>query len=183
MKTFTKKSAAIKAAGAHLKSIADSIGFDVFSTGVEATETNVDGATVFAATIFVDGHDDDQLAKITEASPDFNIAVQEAASAETAPADAPKATKAEGARRRVSDLTGYTLAPAKFDADGAAINPRKVGSFGHASMGIIVANPGITVDAFLKAGGRMTDLRWDIEHGNVVSTTVEPATETEEANA
>ena len=43
-------------------------------------------------------------------------------------------------------------------------NPRKEGTFGHASFSLI--RSGITVHKFVELGGRMTDLRWDINHGN-----------------
>lgn len=174
MKTFDKKSAAIKAAAAHIKmlSVPDSgIGFDVVSSGVEANELTGDQKG-FTATIFVDGHTEEQVAKIAEASPDFVIKVQEMpaeSAAPTASSATPKPRK-EPSAPRATPLTGYTLQPAKFDAEGKPINPRKPGSFGHTSMNVIIANPGIEVGAFVKAGGRMTDLRWDIDHGNVVAT-------------
>jgi hypothetical protein len=45
-------------------------------------------------------------------------------------------------------------------------NPRRAGSHGHRSLQIIIDNPGLTVDDYREKGGRLNDLRWDIEHGN-----------------
>ena len=46
-------------------------------------------------------------------------------------------------------------------------NPRRAGTHGHKSMEIIIKNPGITVADFVKKGGRLNDLRWDVEHKSV----------------
>ncbi len=47
-------------------------------------------------------------------------------------------------------------------------NPRKAGSFGFRSMAIVIAQPGLTYEDYIKAGGRANDLSWDIAHGNVI---------------
>jgi hypothetical protein len=44
-------------------------------------------------------------------------------------------------------------------------NPRRMGSYGHKSLGIIIKNPGIELATFRKKGGRPEDLRWDLDHG------------------
>jgi len=41
-------------------------------------------------------------------------------------------------------------------------NPRRSGTHGHASFALIKS--GMSVDKYLELGGRMNDLRWDIEH-------------------
>ena len=47
------------------------------------------------------------------------------------------------------------------------VNPRREGSHGHRSMEIVMNSPGINVSEFIEAGGRIVDLRWDLDHGNV----------------
>ena len=42
-------------------------------------------------------------------------------------------------------------------------NPRKPGTHGFQSFNLV--KPGMTVEAYLAAGGRANDLRWDIDHG------------------
>lgn len=44
-------------------------------------------------------------------------------------------------------------------------NPRAEGSFGWESFNLICS--GMTVEAYIAAGGRSKDLRWDISKGNV----------------
>jgi hypothetical protein len=51
-----------------------------------------------------------------------------------------------------------------------AVNPRKPGSHGFRSLAIIIEQPGIIYEAYIKAGGRLNDLTWDDEHGNVKFT-------------
>ena len=46
-------------------------------------------------------------------------------------------------------------------------NPRRPDTFGHISMAIVLNRPGITIGDYLKAGGRMKDLNWDILHESV----------------
>lgn len=67
----------------------------------------------------------------------------------------------EGAERRQSQLLGKTIHP-KTDR-----NVRRAGTHGHKSLSIILANPGLKVEDFLKKGGRLNDLRWDMDKGNV----------------
>lgn len=49
----------------------------------------------------------------------------------------------------------------------AAINDRREGSHGQHSLQIIIDNPSITYEEFLRAGGRRVDLAWDVERGMV----------------
>lgn len=44
-------------------------------------------------------------------------------------------------------------------------NPRREGSAGHKSFSVI--KNGMTYEQFLAAGGRRTDLDWDVAHGHV----------------
>lgn len=48
-----------------------------------------------------------------------------------------------------------------------AVNPRRPGSHGFRSLAIIIEQPGITYEQYLRAGGRLNDLTWDDEHNNV----------------
>jgi hypothetical protein len=59
-----------------------------------------------------------------------------------------------------SQFAGRRLFPKVKD------NPRREGSHGHRSLGLIIAKPGISYFDFLAVGGRSLDLRWDIAHGN-----------------
>jgi hypothetical protein len=70
----------------------------------------------------------------------------------------PRAPKGEP---RKTKFAGKTLT-AKVDE-----NPRRTGSFGFKSMKIIMDNPGITFEDFLKKGGRAKDLAWDVDAGSV----------------
>lgn len=94
-----------------------------------------------------------------------------------APAKAPakKPTKKEAAapRGRTSNLAGHKLvANVALDADKSPVNPRRVGTHGHKSMAIIIkaGKAGITTEDFIKAGGRMNDLHWDVDRERVVAT-------------
>lgn len=46
-------------------------------------------------------------------------------------------------------------------------NDRRAGSIGYRSLQIIIDNPGITTEEFLKKGGRTGDLRWDVDRKRV----------------
>lgn len=49
----------------------------------------------------------------------------------------------------------------------AETNPRREGTWGWRSMNIILANPGITYEDFIAAGGRRQDLAWDADREHV----------------
>jgi hypothetical protein len=80
---------------------------------------------------------------------------------EKAAKEAKAKEKAErGKPGRASNFGGMFLYP-KVEA-----NPRRAGSFGAISLGIIISNPGISFDDFIKKGGRAKDLAWDIKAGH-----------------
>lgn len=86
--------------------------------------------------------------------------------AERAAKKAEKGASAGNGRR--SALSGHKLtAVVKEGENGSLVNPRREGSHGHRSLQIIIDNPGITTEDYVKAGGRMNDLHWDVDHGNV----------------
>jgi len=85
-------------------------------------------------------------------------------------AKAPKKAKAaakqaapEGTKRgRVSEFSGKTI------KSKVPENPRREGTQGFESFKIVLANPGITYEDYLAAGGRRQDLAWDLDHDWVV---------------
>lgn len=79
-----------------------------------------------------------------------------------APADAKP--KAEGEKRgRVSQYSGMLLKAT------VETNTRREGSHGHKSLGIIMAagKDGILYEDYIKKGGRLNDLVWDVNKDNV----------------
>jgi hypothetical protein len=46
-------------------------------------------------------------------------------------------------------------------------NPRRKTSAGYRSLQIILDHPGITSEDYVTKGGRLNDLRWDVDHGHV----------------
>ena len=99
------------------------------------------------------------------------------------PADASESTleaapAAKGKRGRKPTAAGQRLFPAVegtitgVGADGKPTDPplanvRRKGSHGYRSLQIVIDNPGITTEEFVAKGGRLNDLRWDINQGNV----------------
>ena len=73
----------------------------------------------------------------------------------------PKADKAQGPGKRQSTMMGKTIRAI------VERNTRRAETHGFKSLGIILANPGISVEEFVKKGGRLVDLRWDVNKGNV----------------
>lgn len=69
------------------------------------------------------------------------------------------------------------------DAEGNIKNPRRPGSHGWNSLKIIIdaGDKGITLDAYQKAGGRMNDLHWDVDHGNAEAVDAPKAEENQTA--
>lgn len=51
-------------------------------------------------------------------------------------------------------------------------NPRKAGTAGHKSFAIVLKNPGITYEDYVKNGGRSNDLQWDVERKRIKVTKV-----------
>jgi hypothetical protein len=76
----------------------------------------------------------------------------------------PQPTPATGKVGRKATAAGQTLKA------GSSDNPRRAGSHGYRSLQIIIDNPGITTEDYLAKGGRLNDLRWDLAHGNVVTS-------------
>lgn len=98
-------------------------------------------------------------------------AVEAEATSAEAPAVEAEATSAEAPavatkRGRGKSLSGLILWATENCIEG---NPRREGSWGQKSLQIIINNPGLTLEEFLIHGGRTNDLRWDIQHGNVIS--------------
>lgn len=116
-----------------------------------------------------------QAAADKKAAKDAEKAEKAAAKATAkAERDAAKAAaKAEGgSKTRKSSLAGKLLKHSiGKDADGNVKNPRRPGSYGHTSLQIIIdaGDAGITTEDYVKAGGRMNDLHWDIDHGSAVA--------------
>ena len=76
-------------------------------------------------------------------------------------ATAPKASPNTAEATRNSQFAGRKPYP-KTKA-----NPRREGSHGFRSLGIIIAKPGIGYEQFLAAGGRNRDLRYDVAKKHV----------------
>jgi hypothetical protein len=82
----------------------------------------------------------------------------------TAPKPATKATaKVATTKSAKSMFSGKKLFPSR---SAKQTNPRRPESYGFRSLEVIRANPGITYEDFLRAGGRRVDLAWDLRHGN-----------------
>lgn len=96
-----------------------------------------------------------------------SIAPEEKVSETIAKVKSDKAPKvkaeSDGKRGRKSNFNGLKLHSVNVE------NPRREGTHGHKSMQIIIDNPGISYEDFIAKGGRANDLRWDIEHSNVVA--------------
>jgi hypothetical protein len=75
----------------------------------------------------------------------------------------PNAAEKQGQGRRGRKPTGLGK---RFFAL-CTVNVRREGSFGHTSLQIIMDNPGITGDEFLAKGGRLKDLRFDLQQQRV----------------
>jgi hypothetical protein len=93
-----------------------------------------------------------------------------------AAAKKPQATKATKAKLvskspaavRKEAKTKTTKATGKFAGKAIHLlvkdNPRKAGTHGWRSFEIVRKQPGISYEAYIAAGGRNNDLRWDVEH-------------------
>jgi hypothetical protein len=79
-----------------------------------------------------------------------------------APARKP-AAKADTTKSSKSMFSGKKLFPSR---SAKQANPRRPESYGFRSLEVIRANPGITYEDFIRAGGRRVDLAWDLRHGN-----------------
>lgn len=100
-------------------------------------------------------------------------AAKTVAKGKKAPAKKPTKKEAAAPRGRTSNLAGHKLVHnLALDAEKKPVNPRRVGSHGYNSLQIVVkaGKTGITTEDFLKAGGRMNDLNWDVAHKHVTAT-------------
>lgn len=83
---------------------------------------------------------------------------------ECAPTEMPSSPRL----RRASSLPSFSL---KRKEDNSKIilfvseNPRKPGTHGHRSWEIAASEPEMTIGRYRELGGRMNDLKWDIERG------------------
>lgn len=96
------------------------------------------------------------------------------ASPQEPPATSEPVAHAPSKRGRPTSFTGKQLFAhenllREASETGAAYyeNPRRRNSAGFNSLEIIINHPGITTEEFRAQGGRMNDLRWDVEHGHV----------------
>ena len=67
-----------------------------------------------------------------------------------------------GPRKRRTPFSGKKITKLQRE------NPRREGTHGHKSWELI--KNGMTVDAYLDAGGRMNDLRWDLSRKRIKLT-------------
>lgn len=97
-------------------------------------------------------------------------AAKAAAKAEREAAKADSKANKNQAQGRKSALSNKLLKHSiGKDAEGDIKNPRRAGSHGFRSLQIIIdaGDFGIKTEDYVKAGGRMNDLHWDVDHGNV----------------
>lgn len=88
------------------------------------------------------------------------VTAQTAAAAEEA--EKAKTAEAEKAKGKRSKYSGTNLWYVH------ETNKRQAGSWGNKGMQIIIDQPGISYEDFVKAGGRTVDLAWDVDRNNVV---------------
>jgi len=99
---------------------------------------------------------------MTEAKETVAKTVENLKKAKAAAPKKEKAVKAEKEPRK-SEYAGVKI----FPAEGLTENPRREGGFGYKAMAFILANPGVSYEDFVAAGGRRQDLAWDLAKGNV----------------
>jgi hypothetical protein len=98
-----------------------------------------------------------------------------AAKAKAAPKAAPKekALKAAPKAAKTASTEGRKGRPSAFAGKHLTAivetNPRRKDTGGHKSMEIILKNPGILFEDFIKKGGRSGDVAWDIAHEHVIA--------------
>jgi hypothetical protein len=98
-------------------------------------------------------------------------------SAPVSPAPEAKVAPAPSKRGRKASFAGKQLYPDASllgsndnEAEGSTPtyqNPRRKTSAGYRSLQIIIDHPGITSEDYVTRGGRLNDLRWDVDHGHV----------------
>lgn len=82
-----------------------------------------------------------------------------AAPAQTTPRSSGKSKKTGGKRGPAPDYSDDMVIA------GVVSNPKRPGSMAHTRFALY--REGMTVGAFLKAGGRRDDLSWDVKHGHI----------------
>lgn len=103
----------------------------------------------------------------------FSLPPAAAPAGEAPTTPAPKAEPVKGKRGRPALAAGKQLYPSDALLGTVGIgapmyeNPRRKNSHGYKSLQLVIDNPGITTEEFVKLGGRLNDLRWDLDHGNV----------------
>lgn len=90
------------------------------------------------------------------AAPEVETSAEEPSVAAT---QAASPEEVRSSRGRSSSFAGKKLFPV------AGAKPRRPGTHGERSLGIIQAQPGISYEDFIAAGGRRVDLAWDVDHG------------------
>lgn len=191
MKTFAasftgKDFGIIKAYPSRSLALKDGNGFTIFSD--ESDLLKKEALTLSQMVVFYNHHNSAQPVKkfsdrAVAAKRIFNLAQAKAEKVEmpniaptnetvretmenlkTAKAAKVKAEKKTAAKRgRKSEFAGVKI----FPAEGLKENPRREGGFGYKAMAFIMANPGVSYEDFVEAGGRRQDLAWDIAKGNV----------------
>lgn len=73
----------------------------------------------------------------------------------------PKVPKEANGEVHRGKFAGKKIFPVKEE------NPRRADTFGWRSMKIIIDEPGIVTEEYLKKGGRTRDLQWDYDRGHV----------------
>ena len=93
---------------------------------------------------------------------DPNAQVENKAKAKGKAKAKPKEKKeGTGRRGRTSEMYGKKIKSKVQE------NPRREGTNGWHSMKIVLDNPNIKVEDFVEKGGRLVDLKWDVDKGNV----------------
>jgi hypothetical protein len=82
----------------------------------------------------------------------------------------PVAKKKAAKKSNLTTITASAKHSRHIPADAKIIkvsaeNPRRKGTFGFKSFAKIINN--MTVSQYVERGGRMKDLRWDLQHGYV----------------
>lgn len=78
-------------------------------------------------------------------------------------ANAKAAKEPKTDRRSPKDLEGKKL----YFTGKDGVNPRRDGTWGFKSLQIIISNPGIKFEDWVKKGGRTVDLYWDMKYDRI----------------
>lgn len=179
-KTFTRAANAKKAAAKAIQDAETKLGFPVVVTAIDHIKQ---GEGCYEAGIVFEGHSKEEADKIAAELVEFTLhfeAIKENDMSETETLVKPdtdtKPDTTSGRRGPRSKLANHQLFPVAktdessglpVDGDGNFINPRREGSYGWISLGLIIAKPGITTEEFLSEGGRLVDLNYDMDRDRV----------------